>query len=70
MPNDYELIRTIAALSERVTILSDQMAEVRKDVGEMKQMADRYKGAFLLIVGIGGAAGWLFSLWERFGWHS
>lgn len=48
---------TLARLEERISQLSDEVRHVHEEVSELKATANRWKGAFWVMVGIGGVAG-------------
>jgi len=57
---------TLARLEERIKTLSDEVRHVHKEVSDLKAQANRWKGAFWVIVGLGGAVGALAHLF--IGW--
>ena len=48
---------TLARLEERIKTLSDEVRHVHREVSDLKAQANRWKGAFWVIVGLGGAVG-------------
>ncbi|MBG38802.1 MAG: hypothetical protein CL857_02675 [Cryomorphaceae bacterium] len=57
---------TLARLEERIKTLSDEVRHVHKEVSDLKAQANRWKGAFWVIIGLGGAVGALAHLF--IGW--
>lgn len=47
----------IARLEERIGQLQDEVRHVHKEVSELKAQANRWKGAFWVMVAIGGIVG-------------
>jgi SMC interacting uncharacterized protein involved in chromosome segregation len=47
----------LARLEERVEALQSDTREMRSDISELRATANRWKGAFWIIMGLGGAAG-------------
>ena len=47
----------IARLEERVASMHNDMNEMKSDITELRATANRWKGAFWVLVGIGGAIG-------------
>jgi|TARA_R110000764_G_scaffold87422_3_gene168284 hypothetical protein len=48
---------TLARLEERIARLSDEVRHVHAEVSEIKATANRWKGAFWVIITLGGIAG-------------
>ena len=48
---------TLARLEERIKTLSDEVRHVHEEVSDLKAQANRWKGAFWVIIGLGGAVG-------------
>lgn len=48
---------TLARLEERLTQVQDEVRHVHKEVSELKAQANRWKGAFWVMLGIGGILG-------------
>ena len=57
---------TLARLEERIKTLSDEGRHVHEEVSDLKAQANRWKGAFWLMVAIGGVVGSLAHLFV--GW--
>tara|TARA_B100000085_G_C18253171_1_gene394918 strand:+ start:65 stop:262 length:198 start_codon:yes stop_codon:yes gene_type:complete len=57
---------TLARLEERIKTLSDEVRHVHEEVSDLKAQANRWKGAFWLMVAIGGVVGSLAHLFV--GW--
>jgi predicted RNase H-like nuclease (RuvC/YqgF family) len=57
---------TLARLEERIKTLSYEVRHVHKEVSDLKAQANRWKGAFWLMVAIGGVVGSLAHLFV--GW--
>jgi prophage DNA circulation protein len=47
----------IARLEERVAHVADEVRHVHEEVSELKATANRWKGAFWVMVGVGGVVG-------------
>jgi hypothetical protein len=48
---------TLARLEERIKTMSDEVRHVHEEVSELKATANRWKGAFWVILALGGVAG-------------
>ena len=48
---------TLARLEERIAQLSDEVRHVHEEVSELKATANRWKGAFWVMLALGGRAG-------------
>lgn len=48
---------TLARLEERIKTLSDEVRHVHEEVSELKAQANRWKGAFWVMLGLGGVIG-------------
>jgi hypothetical protein len=48
---------TLARLEERITQMQDEVRHVHKEVSELKAQANRWKGAFWVMLFFGGAIG-------------
>lgn len=57
MSQKQQLEVALARLEERVEALQEDMKEMRSDVSELRATANRWKGAFWLMMGLGGAVG-------------
>ena len=58
----------LPVLKERIKTLSDEVSHVHEEVSELKAQANRWKGAFWVMLGIGGifgSVGHLFVGWMR-----
>ena len=60
MPEAVEV--TLARLEERITQLSDEVRHVHQEVSELKATANRWKGAFWVMIALGGIVGTLSTL--------
>ncbi len=60
MPEAVEV--TLARLEERITQLSDEVRHVHQEVSELKATANRWKGAFWVMIALGGIVGTLSNL--------
>lgn len=59
---------TLARLEERIKTLSDEVRHVHEEVSDLKAQANRWKGAFWVILALGGVVGTvahLFVGWMR-----
>ena len=59
---------TLARLEERIKTLSDEVRHVHDEVSDLKAQANRWKGAFWVMVAVGGIVGWIshmFVGWMR-----
>jgi hypothetical protein len=50
---------TLARLEERITQLQDEVRHVHEEVSDLKAQANRWKGAFWVILALGGVVGTL-----------
>jgi hypothetical protein len=48
---------TLARLEERIKTLSDEVRHVHEEVSDLKAQANRWKGAFWVMVALGGLVG-------------
>ena len=48
---------TLARLEERLTQVQDEVRHVHKEVSELKAQANSWKGAFWVVVAVGGIVG-------------
>lgn len=58
---------TLARLEERIKTLSDEVRHVHEEVSDLKATANRWKGAFWVILAMGGLVGWLTHIF--IGWY-
>ena len=57
MSNEQRLEVALARLEERVEALQDDMKEMKSDMSELRATANRWKGAFWVMMGLGGVVG-------------
>ena len=57
---------TLARLEERLTQLQDEVRHVHKEVSDLKAQANRWKGAFWVMLAMGGVVGSIVHLF--IGW--
>ena len=57
MSEEQKLEVALARLEERVKGLQDDMVEMKTDMSELRATANRWKGAFWVMMGLGGALG-------------
>lgn len=50
---------TLARLEERIKTLSDEVRHVHEEVSDLKATANRWKGAFWVMLAMGGIVGWV-----------
>ncbi|MEL0199375.1 MAG: hypothetical protein VW905_05220 [Gammaproteobacteria bacterium] len=48
---------TVARIEERLTQLQDEVRHVHKEVSDLKAQANRWKGAFWVMLAVGGVVG-------------
>ena len=48
---------TLARLEERVEALQEDMKLMKSDISELRATANRWKGAFWVLMGLGGIVG-------------
>ena len=48
---------TLARLEERLTQVQDEVRHVHKEVSDLKAQANRWKGAFWVMLALGGTVG-------------
>lgn len=48
---------TLARLEERIKTMSDEVRHVHEEVSELKAQANRWKGAFWVMLAVGGIFG-------------
>ena len=57
MSNEQRLEVALARLEARVEALQEGMKEMKSDMSELRATANRWKGAFWVMMGLGGAVG-------------
>ena len=62
MTEEQKLEVALARLEERVEALQEDIKEMKSDISELRATANRWKGAFWLIMGLGGVAGIITNL--------
>ena len=53
---------TLARLEERIAQLSDEVRHVHEEVSDLKATANRWKGAFWVMIALGGIVGTISNL--------
>ena len=59
---------TLARLEERIKTLADEVRHGHQEVSDLEAQANRWKGAFWVMVAVGGIVGWIshmFVGWMR-----
>ena len=62
MSDNNKLEVALARLEERVAALQDDMKEIKSDMCELRATANRWKGAFWVMMGLGGVVGVMANL--------
>ena len=62
MSQEQKLEIALARLEERVEAMQEDMKEMRDSVKDLKATANRWRGAFWLMMGLGGSIGVLSNL--------
>ena len=57
MAAEQKLEVALARLEERVEALQDDMKDMKSDMSELRATANRWKGAFWVMMGLGGVVG-------------
>ena len=57
MSAEQKLEVALARLEERVEALQDDMKEMKSAMSELRATANRWKGAFWVMMGLGGVVG-------------
>ena len=57
MSAEQKLEVALARLEERVEALQDDMKDMKSDMSELRATANRWKGAFWVMMGLGGVVG-------------
>ena len=57
MTEEQKLEVALARLEERVESLQNDMKEMKTDMFELRDTANRWKGAFWVMMGLGGVLG-------------
>ena len=57
MSDNNKLEVALARLEERVEALQEDMKEIKSDMCELRATANRWKGAFWVMMGLGGVEG-------------
>ncbi len=50
--------KRLAALEAQVSGFGEQLSEISKDVKALNAKANRWTGAFMVLLGVGGLIGW------------
>lgn len=61
MTQEQRLEVALARLEERVEALQEDIKELRADVTKLNATADRWKGGFWVMMGVGGVLGVLIN---------
>ena len=62
MSQEQKLEIALARLEERVEAMQEDMKDMRDSVKDLKATANRWRGAFWLMMGLGGSIGVLSNL--------
>ncbi len=62
MSQEQKLEIALARLEERVEAMQEDMKEMRDSVKDLKATANRWRGAFWLMMGLGGSIGVISNL--------
>ena len=57
MSDGNKLEVALARLEERVEALQEDMKDMKSDMSELRATANRWKGAFWVMMGLGGVVG-------------
>lgn len=60
-----ELTTELALCSQKVTDVDTRVGEMQTEITEIKQYADRWKGGFYAIAGLGAALGAIAAMWDK-----
>lgn len=70
--SDYQTTRLVIGLQAEIEGLrreieghGREIGELRRDVRDMRDVANRWRGGFAVIVGLGAACGWLLTQVDR-----
>jgi hypothetical protein len=66
---DILVASQIAELSANMNSALKRLDEIEKQAAIMVAMANRWKGATFILLGLGSCLGWLISIWGRVGGH-
>lgn len=55
---DKQLHEDIGAMKESVDALKSDIVALQQEVATLSAQANRWKGAFVVLLGVGGAFGW------------
>lgn len=53
-------------IKESIGEMSSELQQLREEISEMRNMANRWKGGFVVLAGLGGIVGWILSTWSSF----
>lgn len=56
---------SIKALASRMGSMGAQLDTLQKEVSEIKEYADRWKGGFYAITGLGAFLGGVIAIWDK-----
>lgn len=78
MPSNDEIVQVIFEVKQQLAVqaererhtresiseLAKEVENLRNEISEMKVMANKWKGGFLVLTALGGIIGWLLSSWS------
>lgn len=56
----------MAVITERQAAMTAKLVDVAKKVDTIEDMANKWRGAFILLMGLGGVTGAVMAFWDRF----
>lgn len=62
---EIKLARDMATVMGELSDVSRRITAVEADLSEMVKMASRWKGATVVLLGLGSFSGWLVALWSK-----
>jgi hypothetical protein len=65
MTTNLEIFKELGALRQAYSEMHEDMRGIRREVTELRDYANRAKGAFLFALVIGSFLGWVISSWEK-----
>jgi hypothetical protein len=51
-------------LIHKIEVLEEKLDDMDEKVDDLSSMANRWKGGFIVLAGLGGVVGWILSTWE------
>jgi len=60
--SEYETAALLARLDERTQMIQDEQEKMKEDLKKISEQANKWKGAFIVILALGGMVGSLITV--------